>query len=346
MDFLNLQTTEMRAPAFTGASVSERGTWLSLQLHCVAVENSGIIRDCLGWSAHQWLATIGIKASDIKGKATPLWHFEENDLHVWNYPHRSQSSVEAKREGGKKGGRPPKAPKETPPADNHMVSDTLNHPDNRKDKGKDKDKGKEKEGQGQGTAAPVVADLDQSPLRSDPDPEKKERGVAESGEWLDIASIDAKHLINESLGRDPRRAFTNAEEHTLSNFAQHSDGQVSTAQFRVLQRYLLAEPRFDSRNTAALDAVPEGSLLRKRKRYASNVIEDLPNQIDYAHQWLAEPQKKEGTGVTVSTVVIPEPDFWRDAWPMLFDFDPPPCWAAVLDMHKPQILAQIDQLKA
>lgn len=109
------------------------------------------------------------------------------------------------------------------------------------------------------------------------------------------------------------------------------------------------------------EGIAAGTLLRAVTAYAAAVAgterEFIPHPATWfnAGRYLDDPaewtrqsgaQKKEGGEAVSSTVIIPEPDFWREAWPMLFDFAPPSCWAAVLDMHKPQILAQIDQLKA
>ena len=301
MDFLNLQTTEMRAPCFSAATAQQRGVWLSLQLFCVATENLGVIEGCADWSERDWLLTAGIQKNETAEKS-PLWHFEGPDLHVWNYPFAAQAKVDAGRVGGIKGGRPPK----NNPAGNPAGNPPLNPAGN--PKGKGKGKGNEKEGQEE--AASVAAD-DLDPIRStpatestDPSEAEKENGAAC---WLGIETDAARRLINASLGRPPSRAFTGQELHALGTYAQQNDGQISIPQFNVLQHYLMASPRYDSRDQAALDAVPEGSLLRKRKRYAGNVIEDLPNQLDYAAAWQAEPQKKEK-----ASRILPEPDFdWR-----------------------------------
>jgi hypothetical protein len=308
MDFLNLQTTEMRAPCFSAATAQQRGVWLSLQLFCVATENLGVIEGCADWSERDWLLTAGIQKNEAAEKS-PLWHFEGPDLHVWNYPFAAQAKVDAGRVGGRKGGRPPKNNPAVNPAGNPAENPPLNPAGN--PKGKDKDKGNKKEGQEQ--AASVAAD-DLDPIRSTPstestDPSEAEKEIGEAC-WLGIETDAARRLINASLGRPPSRAFTGQELHALGTYAQQNDGQISIPQFTVLQHYLMAPPRYDSRDQAALDAVPEGSLLRKRKRYAGNVIEDLPNQLDYATSWHSEPQKKERRRAVHPMEAVPDFD-WR-----------------------------------
>jgi len=326
MDFLNLQTTELRHPCFSGATALQRGVWLSLQLHCVAIENGGIIANCRDWTSRQWLLSVGIEKDEV-ADSCDLWHFEGSDLHVWNYPIHKQKQVEigrAQGHHGVKGGRPPKekTPPETPP---ETLTENRLTP---KDKGKDKEKGKGREGQQQ--ESPADVDVDQSSFRSSPDaPQKKEGG----GSQLRIETSEARKLINAALGRDPKRAFTSAEEHTLGNFAQHTDGFISVAQFKVLQAYLLAAPRYDSRNEAAFEAVPDGSLLRKRKRFASNVIEDLPNQLDFAAQWAAEGEKKEKGPKSG------EPDFlWREFAATKLELQVSLPWPVLLPRLRSEIL--------
>jgi len=160
---------------------------------------------------------------------------------------------------------------------------------------------------------------------------KEEQGGADQHEWLDVGGGEARRAINTALGRHPSRAFTGAELHAIGTYAQQNGGKISTAQFQILERYLGASPRYDSRDIAALDAVPEGSLLRKRKRYASNVIEDLPNQLDYALAWALERQKKEKVAPLPPCPVADYRPFARETigWTLAPDDQTP--WEALSD---------------
>ena len=164
--------------------------------------------------------------------------------------------------------------------------------------------------------------------------EKKEGGA---GVWLDVESDEARRVINRALGRDERRAFTAMELHALGVFAGQHEGQISVMDFAALGRWLLAEPRFDSRNQPAMDAVPEASLLRKRKRFATRVIEDLPNQIEHALAWAAEGQKKEAGAEIPTPTEDKPPGGWRAAWSDLYEFPPPDTWGAVPDSNRADV---------
>lgn len=108
MNWLNLETNELRAPEFLGATALERGVWVSLLLHCVAVENGGRIVGAAWWSARQWLTVCGLEPEEVLETESGLWKVEEEDVVVWGYPHDLQRKVDVSRENGRKGGRPSK----------------------------------------------------------------------------------------------------------------------------------------------------------------------------------------------------------------------------------------------
>ncbi len=127
MDHFNLRTTAMRDIAFTGASALERGVWLSLMLHSVAVENRGVIAGCRNWPEQQWIKVLGVTLEEVgipegtfgAQREASLWDWEGDDLHLWGYPHHNQAMVDGgSKQGqhGSKGGRPKKTetPSETP----------------------------------------------------------------------------------------------------------------------------------------------------------------------------------------------------------------------------------------
>jgi len=150
MNWLNLETNELRAPEFLAATALERGVWLSLLLHCVAVENGGRMVGAAGWSDRQWMVVCGLERGELLEVASALWKIEGDDVLVWGYPHSVQRGLEARRENGKKGGRPAKSRAENPDGNQEETeTETERKPgDNltgtiKKGKGK---KDKEKEG--------------------------------------------------------------------------------------------------------------------------------------------------------------------------------------------------------
>lgn len=124
MNYLNLETNDMRAPEFAMASARERGAWLSLMLHCVATENGGVMTGAGLWTERNWLQLCGLTFEDLncdrngnpEGNSS-LWYWITNDLYLWGFPHDKLAQVNAGREGGKKGGRPKKVenPSNNPP---------------------------------------------------------------------------------------------------------------------------------------------------------------------------------------------------------------------------------------
>ena len=143
MNWLNLETNELRAPEFLGATALERGVWVSLLLHCVAVENGGRIAGAAEWSARQWLTVCGLEPEEVLETVSLLWTVQDADVVVWGYPHEKQLQVEAGRMGGSKGGRPRKTEAKNPPenpAKNPPENPSQTLPKTRKER---KDKGKE-----------------------------------------------------------------------------------------------------------------------------------------------------------------------------------------------------------
>jgi hypothetical protein len=120
MNYLNLETNDMRSPEFVMASARERGAWVSMMLHAVATENGGVMTGAGLWTERHWLQICGLTFEDLSCDRngnpegnTSLWYWISNDLYLWGFPHDKLAQVNAGREGGKKGGRPRKA--ENPP---------------------------------------------------------------------------------------------------------------------------------------------------------------------------------------------------------------------------------------
>lgn len=181
--------------------------------------------------------------------------------------------------------------------------------------------------------AVAAVEVDHALLEAPPETGKKER-CAEVDVWLDVDSDEARRVINRALGREERRAFTGSELHALGIYAGQHDGQISAAGFDTLKRYLLAEPRYDCRDQRLMDAVPDGSLLRKRRRFGSAVLEDLPNQLEHATRWMAEGQKKE-TGAGLKS----EPGWnWRGFAKSRLGMETDLPWRVLLARHKQEIL--------
>ena len=136
MNWINIHTETLRGEEFIGAEPLERATWLNLLGWCCAQENDGIIRDCKSWGNRKWQQLCGITKDEVD-LSSDLYRFEGSNLVITFYPIEQQAAVKAKREAGKKGGRPRKSDtskaiqnKDEKPhgydMDNHKDKDTLN----------------------------------------------------------------------------------------------------------------------------------------------------------------------------------------------------------------------------
>jgi hypothetical protein len=151
MQYFNLHVPMLRMPEFVGETPANRGVWISLMGYCCDLENSGRIAGSLRWKSRMWEQSCGVTLEEL-GQDSALWEWDGDDLLVWGFPHRIQASLQAQRDGGKKGGRPRKNPPDNPienPPDNAVENPpdnpVENPPENRKEReGKGKE-GKEKE---------------------------------------------------------------------------------------------------------------------------------------------------------------------------------------------------------
>ena len=104
MNWLNLETKFIRAEEYVGCEPIARATWLNVIVYCAEQENGGRIRNCEMWRDRQWQQTCGVTVEEIN-KATPLLHWDGDDLVVWNYPADKEREVRDRREASARGGR-------------------------------------------------------------------------------------------------------------------------------------------------------------------------------------------------------------------------------------------------
>ena len=156
MKYFNLNLSIMRSPEYIGADPVQRATWLALVCWCCEQENGGIIENCREWKDRTWQQLCGVTLEEV---------LDECDLFSWNgdwlvinfYPSDKQNEVIAKREYGKRGGRPKskeepcdsidckKAESRTKPQQNHVVNHAENHMVQMSENGKE-GKGREMKG--------------------------------------------------------------------------------------------------------------------------------------------------------------------------------------------------------
>ena len=107
MNWLNIHTDILRSEAYLGADPIERATWLNLMGWCATQENGGVIEGAQEWKDRKWQQLCGITKTEVETDSE-LYGFEEGNLVVYFYPAEKEAEVMAKREAGKKGGRPRK----------------------------------------------------------------------------------------------------------------------------------------------------------------------------------------------------------------------------------------------
>jgi len=107
MDFVSLPTSAAKEPGFLDAATHDRGTWLSLQFYCAAMNNFGIITGAKKWSSKVWERAAAVTLEDVQNES-PLWHWDGDDLHVWLYDVAGQTKAtkghDQQRQAGRLGG--------------------------------------------------------------------------------------------------------------------------------------------------------------------------------------------------------------------------------------------------
>jgi hypothetical protein len=103
MNWLNINTKDMRDPLMVRSDAVQRGAWLSMVCYCTEHETGGVIVGARLWTDREWMHSTGLLASEV-GDST-LWRWSGDDLHLELYPHDLQATVIARREGGRKGGQ-------------------------------------------------------------------------------------------------------------------------------------------------------------------------------------------------------------------------------------------------
>jgi hypothetical protein len=142
MNWLNIETKTIRSEEYLGSEPIQRATWLNLMAYCADQENGGVIKHCLEWNDRKWMQLLGVTSDEVLD-CCELWCFTGSNLRLWGYPKAKEAEVKAKREAGKKGGRPLKTKAKKP--DGYPISKPSgltelkgsNNGKERKEKGKE-----------------------------------------------------------------------------------------------------------------------------------------------------------------------------------------------------------------
>jgi hypothetical protein len=306
MNYLNLETNTMRDVAFMSASPVQRGVWLSLMLHCVAVENGGLISGCAEWKSDQWLLICSLKFADFK-KASPcgLWQWSGQDLQVWGFPHKSLKKVQANRLNGPKG---------NPALRQTMGNDMPNHmgghmPPLMGERNVKEGNGKVREEEGKESTDPAPTPDQTSISSTGIPPEKKERG----------AGVPAN--VDEALAYAARYSKGNAEMLVIEDASVrnwHDDR--STCNWEPVRsgvQVAITDWKADLRKWAREDM--------RRNGYAGTAA-----------------VKKEKP---VAVVEEQEPQSWWDAWALCWpDMPVPASWHAIPESLKTELRIKLEDM--
>lgn len=140
MHWININIDALQSMEFKRSNPTKRATWLSLLGYCCQHETGGRITGCRDWSDREWLQVCGVTKEEVLTDSL-LCTFDGDDLLVAFYPLSQEQAIRAKREAGKKGGRPRKL--DAPQTPELQAKEPYGLPD-----GSDSFKRKEKERKG------------------------------------------------------------------------------------------------------------------------------------------------------------------------------------------------------
>lgn len=110
MHWLNIEIIRTQGPEYTSAEPAQQLAWFHLLLYCAQQENGGVIHGAVEFTDRQWQRLMDVEGATLRTKCA-LWTWDDGgNLVVWEYPEKQEQAVQAKREGGRKGGRSPKSP--------------------------------------------------------------------------------------------------------------------------------------------------------------------------------------------------------------------------------------------
>jgi hypothetical protein len=104
MHWLNIEIIRTQGPEYTSAEPAQQLAWFHLLLYCAQQENGGIIREAASFTDRQWMRLIDVDGATMRSQCL-LWTWaDDGSLIVWEYPTKQEQVVQAKREGGRRGG--------------------------------------------------------------------------------------------------------------------------------------------------------------------------------------------------------------------------------------------------
>lgn len=119
MKYWEQETSVLVQPEMAAADSTSIGVWMRILNYCAIQENGGRITNAATTlrSERALSATLGITRDELEHalEHSTIVFLDGTDLCILNYCHREQSTLEARRTGGKSGGRPRSETSRKPP---------------------------------------------------------------------------------------------------------------------------------------------------------------------------------------------------------------------------------------
>jgi len=96
VNWINLEVSIIRAPAYVGSNPIERATWFNVLAYAVEQENAGRIAGAADWKDRQWQQACGVTAREVRN-ASKLLCVDGADVVVAFYPAEKEREVRARR---------------------------------------------------------------------------------------------------------------------------------------------------------------------------------------------------------------------------------------------------------
>ncbi len=96
MNWVNIRTEILRAPAYVASEPLARATWFNVLIYCCEQENGGRIIDAADWKCRQWQQTCGVTLEEVQN-AGRLLKWDGKDILVWNYPREKEAEIQKLR---------------------------------------------------------------------------------------------------------------------------------------------------------------------------------------------------------------------------------------------------------
>ncbi len=209
MHWLNIEIIRTQGPEYTSAEPAQQLAWFHLLLYCAQQENGGIIREAATFTDRQWMRLIDVEGATLRTECL-LWTWaQDGSLIVWEYPAKQEQVVQAKREGGRRGGDAKAQNRSTPSSTpSRTPTSTPSRTPSTKEELEEEEKEKEEISLSlSSSAAPIPENEGGSVFPIDPPPQPKQertgRLTVMEHQIMSPVAPDVKAKRKAAFGPDP-----------------------------------------------------------------------------------------------------------------------------------------------